>query len=151
MKKTSLFTLTLLFLSPLVFADFVMKIPLELDRGGHLPNNAIIISSLETETPVIPEEPVPCTFNSTTFYAEYNADTYPYKKGNVIAQLNGSIIGYNLYGFPTNMPAGIQKGNHVITQGTTDIFEICSKDLNSYPTVAPEPGSWVDSENYWNR
>lgn len=115
------------------FADYIAKIPLEVNNGGRLPNNSIIIGDVSSPKPTTPE------LGNCEYNYDENSGTF------VIIEESGTYYSYNsnLIGYSTedgiNVPAGLSAGKFMSTDEYGELYEICGDNLGSYPAVPP-PG-----------
>lgn len=115
------------------FADYIAKIPLEVAKGGLLPDNSIIIGNVGTTTPTTPEKDN-CHYDFNdgegSFVSVEDSGTY--------YSYNSNLIGYSTED-GVNVPAGLSAGILMLTTEYGKLYEICGNNLGSYPSLPP-PG-----------
>ena len=131
-----------LLFSNFVFAEYMVKVPLESSGGGQLPNHSIIIGSGSgSQTPDTPSTNCIYTAGSSYVYVmgpdgEESPSGDFFVQGDKVFFYNGTIIGYsspsNGYSKPNGLNTGAQKATSFVGGIIT---EICADNLDSYPAI----------------
>lgn len=131
-----------LLFSNFVFAEYMVKVPLESSGGGQLPNHSIIIGSGSgSQTPDTPSTNCIYTAGSSYVYVmgpdgEESPSGDFFVQGDKVFFYNGTIIGYsspsNGYSKPNGLNTGAQKATSFVGGIIT---EICADNFDSYPAI----------------
>jgi hypothetical protein len=75
MRKLFLMVFTLIFTS-MASAEYSIRVPLEVNEGGSLPNGSIVFNQNEVPTPPTPPAPGPENWTKLSTYQEYGCQNY---------------------------------------------------------------------------
>lgn len=124
-------------ITPLSFAaTYTAKVPLEVLNGGRLPDNSIIIGNGNESNP---DNDSNCLFNPDNgdfiVVVKLGKPETPYTVGDTEYYYNGDLIGYNLAGYPQQIPSGVKRGKLMNSIMQANYYQICGDNLNTKPVL----------------
>lgn len=136
-------------LSTVSHAGYMAYYPLEVKKGGTLPDGSINIGTPTNPTdPTGPTDPSSkCEYDSGTKLIGLKIDNAPFLAGDVIIMYAGRFIGAQSPSNGLSVPAGITSGAMQTNTAQMMEAEVCGDNLSSYPTIPMPTGTPPEGGN----
>jgi hypothetical protein len=124
-------------------AGYMAYYPLEVKKGGSLPDGSINIGTPTNPTdPTGPTEPNGnCEYDGMSKLAMFKVANGPFAAGDVLLLYRGKLIGAQSPSNGLSVPAGITSGQIKLDTPEVAEAEICGDNLSSYPTIPIPTGT----------